>query len=184
MKAHDYLPSIYDSNLEMNVAVKSYEDELEQDIKPDIENEFKDGFALIATENGISRYEKIFGIRPNTDTEDLEMRRERIMNRLISKIPFTEKFLQQQLDIIIGKGQWNYEIDYNNYTLDINITTPGKTWLRELNDLLDRIIPANVVWTVNIYQASWQSVKDNFNTWQDVYDANLTWQELLDGDWL
>ena len=184
MKARDYLPNLYDDNLEMNVTVKSYEDELEENIKPSIDNEFKDTFILVATENGINRYEKIFGIKPDISREDLELRRARIMNRLVSQIPFTEKFLQQQLNIIIGEGQWTYNINYNNYTLDINITIPGKTWLKELNDLLDRIIPVNVAWTVNIYQASWQSVKDNFNTWQDVYDANLTWQQLLDGEWL
>ena len=74
------------------------------------------------------------------------------------------------------------DINYNDYTLVISCTTPGKAWLRELNDLLTRIIPCNIVWTVNIFAASWQSVKENFSTWDDITDK--TWQEVLDGEWL
>lgn len=182
MKASNYIPDLYKSNLEMNVTVGAYESELENNLKPDIENEFKDEFILVATENGISKYEKIFNITPDVYLEDIEFRRARIMNRLVSKIPFTERFLQSQLDKIIGVGNWEYDIDYNNYTLDINCTTPGKAWLKELNDLLTRIIPCNIVWTVNIFAASWQAVKENFSTWNDITDK--TWQEVLDGEWL
>ena len=182
MKAHDYIPDLYKSNLEMNVLVNSYEDELENGLKKGINEEFNNGFILVSNENGISRFEKIFNITPDKANEDIEFRRSRIMNRLVSQIPFTEKFLQQQLDIIIGKNNWNYDIDYNNYTLDINITTPGKSWLIELNQLLDRIIPCNIVWTVNIYQASWKSIKENFETWNDL--TSYTWEQILEGDWM
>ena len=182
MKASNYIPELYKSNLEMNVTVGAYEDELENNLKPSVDNKFKDEFILVATENGIEKYEKIFKIQPDPYTEDIEFRRSRILNRLISKIPFTERFLQSQLDRIVGVGNWEYDIDYNDYTLDIDITTPGRAWLRELNELLTRVIPCNIEWTINVFAASWQAVKENFETWDDLTDK--TWQEVLDGEWL
>lgn len=182
MKARDYLPNLYQSNLEMNATVKSYEDELDLSIKPNIDTSFNNQFPIIADEDGISNYEKIFNIKVDPATEDLELRRSRIMNRLISHTPFTERFLQQKLNSILGEDNWNYELNYNNYTLTINVTTPGKTWLRELQLFLDNTIPCNIVWQVNIYQASWRSIKENFATWDDL--KTYTWQEILDGDWI
>ena len=184
MKVSDYMPKLYDNNLEMLNIINSEEYELENNLKKDIDNSFADTFAIKATEKGISNFEEIFNIKPNLYTEDLEFRRERIINRLVSKIPFTERYLISRLNVILGEGNWTYEIDYNNYTLVINSIIPGRSWYNELQDFLRTIIPVNIDWTVIIYAASWDLVRQHFETWDDLYNANLTWQELADAEWL
>ena len=91
MKLSDLMPDLYNNNLEMSNIIYTEENELENNIKTDIDNAFIDNFANKATENGISNFEKMLNIKPNLDVEDLEFRRQRVLSRLISSIPYTEK---------------------------------------------------------------------------------------------
>lgn len=184
MKISDYMPELYNRNIEMNNIIDSEEDELEDRLKFGIENSFKDTFAVIATEKGLQNFEKMFNIKVNPDEDTLEFRRQRIISRLVSSIPFTETYLKNQLNMFLGKGTWNYTIDYNNYSITINSLKPGNAWYQELLDFLDRTIPCNMDWIINIYSATWAQVYETFNTWQDLYDSEMTWQDVMDGEWL
>ena len=158
----------------MNNIILTEENELENKLKLDIDNSFLNSFISTANEKGISQYEEIFGIKPNPETETLDFRREHVRSRLISKIPFTERYLIDSLNVILGEGTWEYEIDYNNYELTINSIIPGKAWLTELYNFLKRTIPCNIAYEVIIYAA----------TWKDIKDTDMTWQELMDAEWL
>lgn len=184
MKISDYIPNLYNNNKEMHNIIYSEEQELENRLKPGIENSFKDTFANVATEKGLEKFENILGIKVDKNEDTITFRRERVISRLVSSIPFTEKYLQNQLNIFLGEGNWNYTIDYNNYSIVINSLIPGNAWYKELLDFLDRTIPCNMTWIVNIYSATWAQVYEKFNTWQDVYDTGMTWEEVMDGEWI
>lgn len=126
MQVSDYLPKFYENNREMQNLVDSEEYEFEHNLKLDIDNSFKDTFALAATETGINNFEKMLGIRSDETTETSEFRRRRILSRLISSIPFTETFLKNRLDSMLGEGNWEYTISYSTYTLTINSIQPRK----------------------------------------------------------
>ncbi|MCC0752941.1 DUF2313 domain-containing protein, partial [Clostridioides sp. ZZV13-5731] len=70
-----------------------------------------DQFLEDLTPNGIKRWEKIMSITPKSN-ETLEDRRFRIFSRYISKLPYSERFLRNWLDSIVGEG--NYELTINN----------------------------------------------------------------------
>lgn len=184
MRIREYLPELYDDNEEMQALAYSEELEFENNLKNSITNSFNDNFIKIATINGIEKYEKIFGIVADPSTESISFRRQRVLSKLLNQIPFTERYLQAQLDIIIGPNQWTYTMDYDNYTLNIFITVPGRSWLTELYNFIDRIIPCNLVTNVNIFAASWQQVKESFTNWQNVKDVCGTWQDVIDAEWL
>ncbi len=184
MKISDYLPNIYAKNREMNNIIYSEEDELENGLKLGIENAFKDTFAKVATENGIAKFEKILNIESDATSETLDFRRRRVLNRLVSQAPFTEKYFINRMNEMLGEENWSYTINYNTYTLTINSMKPGNAWYREVLDFLDKTIPCNIAYEVIIYAASWEQVYENFNTWQDLYDTDMTWQEVMDGLWL
>ena len=126
MKISDYLPNLYLKNREMNNIINSEEVELENGLKLDIENSFKDTFAKVATENGIAKFEKMLNIESDETTETIDFRRARIISRLVSSIPFTETYFINRMNEMLGKDNWNYELDYNTYTLTINSTKPRK----------------------------------------------------------
>ena len=97
---------------------------------------------------------------------------------------YTERYLQQKLDELLKPGNWTYDINYNNYTLDIYSLRPGKLWLNELRALLEKIMPCNILWTIHIYAITWQAVKDNTTKWQDLLTKNLTWEQTMEGEWV
>ncbi len=140
-----------------------------------------------AMDYGLDKYESILGIVSDTETETIEFRRERIQSKLISQTPFSEAFLTTQLNMIIGENQWYYNLNYNNYTLDIYITTQGRSWLKELYNLLESIVPCNIVWNVYIYAANWETVNRHFRSWYELREfvgGNGTWQDVEDGEWI
>lgn len=126
MKISDYLPNLYLKNREMNNIINSEEVELENGLKLDIENSFKDTFAKVATENGIAKFEKMLNIESDETTETIDFRRKRIINRLVNQAPFTERYFINRMNEMLGEENWNYEINYNNYTLTINSMKPRK----------------------------------------------------------
>lgn len=184
MKINELLPRLYDNNIEMQAIMKTEGIEIDDTIKLQIRTSFENNFIKTANEEGITRFEKLFNIDADPKTETLEFRRQRLWNRLQTYPKYTENYLKQKLDEIIGIGGWRYDINYNAYTLDIWILNPGKTWLKELTVILKSIMPCNILWTIHIYHITWRAVKDNTTKWRDLKDKNLTWQEVLEGAWI
>lgn len=184
MKINNLVPKLYNNNVEMNAIINSEAKEFEQIAELQIQTNFENTFIKIADEEGITRFEKLFNIVANPQTENLEFRRQRLWNRLNTSPIYTERYLQNKLNELLGQNNWRYDIVYNDYTLDIYSLRPGKIWLNELKALLQKIMPCNILWTIHIYSITWQAVYDNVDTWQDLYDLNLTWQEVMEGEWI
>lgn len=184
MKVSDYIPKLYNKNLEMNNIINSEEIELEERLKPNVDNAFKNTFPITANEDGISNYEKLLSILPDTTTEDLELRRKRVIYRLTSHIPYTIEALKLQLNDILGANNYTITYDFEtDMTLTINSLIPGRFWYNELVQLLDQIVPCNIIWTVVVYSATWKIVSDSYSTWNDLKNTDMTWQEVMDAEW-
>ena len=177
------LPILYNNNIEMQELMNTEQIEFDG-ITFTIRSNFENTFIKIADSDGLLRFEKMMGIVANPETEDLDFRRERLWNRINSSPLYTERYLEQKLNDILKPDNYYYEINYNNYTLDIYATRPGKLWLNELKKLLEKIMPCNIVWTIHLYAATWQAVYDNTSNWNDLYNENLTWQEVMEGEWI
>lgn len=95
---------------------------------------------------GVEMWEKIFGIVPNPQTEDLEFRRYRVLNRITTKPPYTLGFLYQKLDELIGPGMWEVTVDYPNYTLYIESSAQNQNYATEVAFTINRIKPAHIVY--------------------------------------
>ena len=95
---------------------------------------------------GVEMWEKIFGIVPNPQTEDLEFRRYRVLNRITTKPPYTLGFLYQKLDELIGPGLWEVNVDYPNYTLYIESSAQNQNYATEVAFTINRIKPAHIVY--------------------------------------
>lgn len=96
-------------------------------------------------EGAVSTWEKIFGIVPNPQTETLDFRRQRVLNRVSMQPPFTLGFLYQKLDQIIGKGKYEIHVDYPNYTLYILSSAENQSYATEVSYTVGRIKPAHIV---------------------------------------
>lgn len=106
---------------------------------------FQNTFVLTADLSGIQLFESMLSIVANPSTEDLEFRRQRVLNRLTTSPPFTMRFLKQKLDAIIGQGKWQVTMDYDNYTLYVEASALNQNWYSELEFTINQIKPCNIV---------------------------------------
>lgn len=97
-------------------------------------------------EAAIAEWESIFGIIPNIYTETLDFRRSRILNRISSRPPYTMEFLRQQLDRMLGQGNWKATMDYANYTLYIEASAENFQYANEISVTIGKIKPAHIVY--------------------------------------
>lgn len=96
--------------------------------------------------SAIEMWERIFNIVPNPQTEDVEFRRYRVLNRITTKPPFTLGFLYQKLDELIGPGLWEVNVDYPNYTLYIESSAQNQNYAAEVAFTINRVKPAHIVY--------------------------------------
>ena len=95
-------------------------------------------------EYGVSRKEKIIGITPK-DTDSLEDRKFRLNAREIDKLPYTIRTLKRKLSSLCGEDGYKLNIDYNNFTISIQIALTSKSAYSEVEELLDKMIPENMI---------------------------------------
>lgn len=129
-------------------------------------------------ESAVNMWEQVFGIVPNPQTEDLDFRRFRVLNRLTTKPPFTLGFLYQKLDELIGPGLWTVTVDYPNYTLYIESSSENQNYFTEIAYTINKIKPAHIVFVNKPLTITGITVDES------VELTDLQWNYILDGTWL
>lgn len=108
-----------------------------------------DQFILDATENGVSRWEKILGIIPKA-TLTLDERKFTILTKINEQLPFTITTLKEQLKTLCGEDGYSLNLDNNNYNLNVKIALTAKNNFEDVKALLKRIVPANLLISVSL----------------------------------
>lgn len=170
-----FVPRVYDDIVEMDEIVNS-EEKIMNIARSEMFTAFANTFVLTADESGIIMFESMLGIVADIYTEDLEFRRQRILNRLSMRPPFTFRFLKQRLDEIIGVGAWTAYIDFNNYTLYVESSATDQNWYSEMEFTINRIKPCNIVFTNVPYTAA------NINISEEVSYSLFNWK-YYQGSW-
>lgn len=130
-------------------------------------------FLQTMDEGAVSEWEKIFGITADPETETLDFRRARIINRLSMQPPYTLGFLYQKLDELIGKGRWEVNVDYPNYTLYIKSSAINQSYAIEVAYTVNHIKPAHIVYINQPFLSEGLSIDENVNLTQLVYNYKL-----------
>lgn len=112
-----------------------------------------DQFILTSSEPAIYRREKEFNILPDRTTETLDFRKRRLLGRMMQKAPFTFRYMVQQLDQLVGKSRYTISIDVTNYWLEVLVTVESQSYYKEAADLLERIVPLNLILETGILAA-------------------------------
>lgn len=143
-----FLPSIYSDIVEMQDIMNAEEQEMDI-VRREMSSAFANTFVLTSDASGVIMFEKMLNIVANVQTEDLEFRKQRILNRMATSPPFTFKFLESKLNEIIGVGAWTAHVDFNNYTLYIESSASNQNWYSEIEFTINRVKPCNMVF-VNV----------------------------------
>lgn len=144
----EYWPSILQEIEEFQEMANTENIEFEG-LQDAIENLIDDQFIQTATERGIARREKICKITPFAD-DDLESRRFRVLARENDKLPYTYKVLINKLNQLCGEDGYVMSRNLGDYTLNIKIELTKKRMFDEVDKLVRKMAPANLVITVEL----------------------------------
>lgn len=141
-----------------------------------IQQVFDNQFVMTSDEEAVVRREKMLGIQADPDTESLEFRKKRIMNRYQTKPPFTIRYLQQQLDRLVGEGMTIVSVDVQNFILYVTANIDNANIFREVIHTVETIKPANLEYQQNT------SLEDVLGLEHHISKQDITWNYAL-GEW-
>lgn len=151
-KLIDYLPPFIQEYKEIKAVMDTEQDVIEQ-VWSGAEDVLVDQFVQDATENGISRYEKILGIT-SKPTYTLEERRFDILTKINEQIPYTMESVEKALTSLCGEDGYTMQLDPNDYKLHVKLDLSNEKNFNAVCEMLDNIIPANIVRNVILYNTN------------------------------
>lgn len=138
----EYLPDFMQKFSEIQEITGAEDREIEE-IEKSIEKCLANCFIRDCDEYGIKKYEALFGIWPSTE-DTLESRKARVILKWNETIPYTYLVLIRRLDAFCGEN--NYRVNYESENYQIFLRTGLEMFgqVRELEEMLDRILPENM----------------------------------------
>lgn len=124
-----------------------------------VEDAINDQFANTLTTNGCKRWENIMQINAK-DTDDLDFRRFRILSKLNEQLPYSYKTLELQLRTLCGEDGYRMLLRNENYTLIVRIDLTVKNQFDEVNNILRRYVPANIVIDLSLLYNTYEVIEE------------------------
>lgn len=143
-----YLPPFMQEYTQMQGIFAAEQTEIET-LWADCEDVFDDQFVNDATVNGVQRWEKILGINPK-GSDTLDERKFRILVKLNEQLPYTFTTLNEQLTSLCGADGYNLTLNANAYILTVKVNLSNKNNFADVQELLERVVPANIVMTLEL----------------------------------
>lgn len=140
----DYLPPLVRDVKEIACILQAENGEFDV-IRDKIRRNLDNSFAALADENGIKRWEKLYGIIPRT--ANFEERRQEILTRLNDRLPYTRNSLNQALTVLYGdegRARHSLEIDCKNYVATVYLALDLEESFGIIERFLRRRVPANM----------------------------------------
>lgn len=127
--------------------------EIAKVLNPELENLWSsigkvlsEWFLSSMSEYGIARIEKMLGIMPY-DTDTIEDRRFRLKARYNQETPYTYRSLYNMIDNLCNG---DFEMSLDGFVLKVKLGLGVRKQFAEVQNLLERIVPANIIIVVDI----------------------------------
>lgn len=170
-----YWPAFY-LNIADFVGIADIEDsELEQ-LRQALSQLFDDQFVISAGQHAIRRREQMLGIQASS-SESLDFRRRRILNRYQTKPPFTVRFLQQQLDLIVGAGMTLVAVDPQSFLLTVTTNIDNASVFNEVLHTINTVKPVNLIYQQNT------ALEGSIELDERISTRLIEWNYNLGGSW-
>lgn len=141
----EYLPLCYEGILEAEAEQDALSVEINK-FNQLCEQALNDQFIQNCSLKAIGYYETIFSIVADPVNESLEFRRERISSRMKSlRPPYTYWYLRKMLDGFFGVGNYDLEVDHDDYTITLESSSEDSSWYHEIQVSMTLIKPCNMI---------------------------------------
>ena len=134
----DYLPPVMAELLEMQGITAAVQPQIDK-LWNETEYLLDELYIPYASGIGLKRWEKLLGL-PSSGS--VEKRRQEILLVLQSRLPYTETFLKEYLEEVLGDVILT--VDYGQYSVSIETGSENEAILSSLSAQLRQIIPANM----------------------------------------
>lgn len=171
-----YWPEIY-WEIDDFVALAPAESSEVEDMDKAVNQLFDDQFVMTSSPHAIERREKMLKIQADPSTESLEFRKKRILNRYQTKPPFTIRWLQRQLNELVGTGLVIVNVDVQNFILYVRADIDDAAVFKEVNHTVLTVKPANL-----IYNQQTQ-INEGITLQENIYKSSLDRKTGLSTTW-
>lgn len=171
-----YFPRYYEGILETDELIK-VENDIWNNLYLLLNKAKNNQFIAYADEDGIYSYEQLFQIVADPETETLEERRFRLLNRIQTLSYYTMIYLRQKLDSLFGKNNYEIKMDYPNYTLYIKSNVSNSFIYKEGIATINKIKPANLVF-INV-----PFIPTTIEVGEEIHQQKWWWNYILGGKW-
>ena len=176
MQLYEYLPFFVSNTKEFKELYKVLQPEADN-LFTETDNRLKDMFVLGSSEEGTKHYEKIVSITPKL-TDSLEKRQLDILAIYNEVPPFTYERLEEILTSTLGANNFKIKLDLENYFLEILLKRDKAPFESQINAMLERIVPVNIVLRYSIDWNKWKDLKPF--KWSTMSTA--TWKEARESE--
>lgn len=176
MLLHNYLPEFIANTKEFKALFNAVQQEIDT-LFDEVEKILIDLFVLNCSEYATKRYENIVGIAPKL-TDSLHKRQLDILAIYNEVPPFTYERLQEMLTATLGGNGFKIKLDIPNYRLFIKLHRYNADFVQQVNDMLDRVIPVNIVLDYSIDWNTWEDL--SYFTWDNL--NNYTWKDARENE--
>ena len=139
----DYLPGIIREIREYKAIMDAEQPEMVNTWTA-IEDTLDNLFVMHTNEMGIERWEKLLEIIPQA-TRTLADRQFLVLARIGVQLPYTLKRLHEQLTALCGQEGYSVTLQNTVYTIEVKVNLIAKNSFNDVDALLQRVIPANLV---------------------------------------
>ena len=161
-------------------AIGAAENEQVNDLWTAHKNVYNNQFIATLDENGCERWEKILEITP-MGTDTLEDRRFRIAARINADIPYTYKQLQNMLASLCN-DDYTMELQNEDYKLIVRVALSARKQYAEIEKLLKRVVPANILIDFSLLYNQYQDLKPKTHAQLSAYThKQLREEEISNG---
>lgn len=171
-----YFPRYYEGILETDELIK-VENDIWNNLYLLLNKAKNNQFIAYADEDGIYAYEQLFQIVADPETETLEERRFRLLNRIQTLSYYTMIYLRQKLNSLFGENNYEIQMDYPNRTLYVKSNVSNSFIYKESIATINKIKPANIVF-INV-----PFIPTTIEVGEEIYQQKWWWNYILGGKW-
>lgn len=144
----NYVPTIYKDVKEIDALIKS-EDYLFDILISIVNQEYARMFIQTCDVKGVEKFEQVLEITADPTIESLEFRKERLLTRCNSTLPYTTIWLKIYLNAVLGQHNYELNIDYKDNIIRLYGYLLDYSWSREASTVIKQIKPCNMIF-INI----------------------------------
>lgn len=173
----DYLPKVVAETAEFKSIAASENPQINQ-MWAAHQKVANNQFVNSLDETGCSRWEKILNITP-MGTDTLDDRRFRIAAYINADIPYTYRRLENMIETLCGENCYTMELQPNEYKLIIRIALAVSKQFSEVEKLLKRVVPANILIDLELLYNQYKNYKTKTYGQLSVYKHKQLREDVI-----